>query len=377
MTSRAAPIPRVALAAIAVLAALLMLAAGARAATVTVAPGETLSDIALRHGVGVAELAAANGLSDPDLVRAGAALVVPEPDGAGDAGYDGAEAAATPARTGTGGHLIAPGETLSGIAARYGTTVAAVAEANGLTAPYLIVAGETLTIPAGGYADAGYMSPAGAGTTSDPEPGPEPEATAPAGAGGHIVAPGETLSRIAADHGTTVAALAAANGIADPDLIPAGRVLTIVPGGDGAAASGAAATARTAPADASVGDLITERALAHGVDPALARAVAWQESGWNQAITSEAGATGVMQLMPGTAEWLGDAVLGRPVDRHDLPDNVDAGVAYLAWLERATGGDLATTIAAYYQGLAGVRERGWYDDTRDYVDDVLALRDRM
>ena len=75
-----------------------------------------------------------------------------------------------------------------------------------------------------------------------------------------------------------------------------------------------------------------QHAARYGVDPSLARAIAWQESRWNQGARSHAGAIGVMQLMPVTARWLGRDVVGRPLDPHRLEDNIEGGVAYLRWL---------------------------------------------
>jgi soluble lytic murein transglycosylase-like protein len=50
---------------------------------------------------------------------------------------------------------------------------------------------------------------------------------------------------------------------------------------------------------------------------------------------------------------------------------------YLASLLKETGGDPRMAAAAYYQGLASVRSRGMFDDTKRYVDNVLALRGRF
>jgi soluble lytic murein transglycosylase-like protein len=122
--------------------------------------------------------------------------------------------------------------------------------------------------------------------------------------------------------------------------------------------------------------LIDLHAARHGVDPDLARAIAWQESGFQQQVVSSAGARGVMQLMPDTARWAGDDLLGRSINSRDAADNIEAGVAFLAWLHRRAGGT-SRTIAAYYQGLASVRRRGLYDDTKTYVSSVLALRGRV
>ncbi len=64
-------------------------------------------------------------------------------------------------------------------------------------------------------------------------------------------------------------------------------------------------------------------AIAHQLDPALVEAVAWRESRLRHGAVSPAGATGVMQLMPGTARDLG-------VDARDLRQNIHGGAAYLS-----------------------------------------------
>ena len=112
---------------------------------------------------------------------------------------------------------------------------------------------------------------------------------------------GETLGGIAASRGTTVSALVALNGIRDPGLIAAGRLLRIPAG---------AGPGLLVPTPG-VAELIALHSARYGVDPALARAIAWQESRWSQGARSSVGAIGVMQLMPATARWFGPAVLGR------------------------------------------------------------------
>lgn len=259
---------------------------------------------------------------------------------------------------------IEPGDTLSDLAARHGVTVGAIAGANGLADAHTIIAGRALTIP-----DGSASAPTSSSSSS----------SSSSSTGGYRVASGDTLSAIAARHGVSVSAVASANGLSDPNTIVAGRSLTI-PAASAATTANASTPvpAGMVPVDrGSVGSMITSAATRHGVDPELARAIAWQESGWNHASVSSAGALGVMQLMPDTARWLGTDVMGRDVDPRSISDNIDGGVALLGWLQRETGGDTRTTIAAYYQGLAGVRQRGWFDDTKDYVESVLALRGRV
>ncbi len=115
--------------------------------------------------------------------------------------------------------------------------------------------------------------------------------------------------------------------------------------------------------------LIGQSAGRYGVDPALVRAIAWQESGWWQGARSSAGAIGVMQLMPETAAWVGPALVGRRIDATDARDNIDGGTAYVAWLLRHAD-DRNRAVAAYYQGLGSVQSRGMFADTRQYVRSV-------
>ena len=319
----------------------LLLAIGlgaARAATITVAPGDTLGAIAARHGTSVSALARANGIADPALIHAGSRLVVPG---------GGSSAGMTPV---AGSYTVRSGDTLGAIAARHGTSVAALARANRIANPAIIGVGTRLVVPGAG-------APVGTGSSSAPA------------SGSHTVRPGDTLGAIASRHGTSIAALAALNGIGDPDVLTVGRVLSIPGGGPGLPSA-------TPTPSADVASLIAQHSARYGVDPALARAVAWQESRWTQSARSSVGAVGVMQIMPTTAKWFGPAVLGRRIDPSRLDDNIEAGVAYLGWLQRQSG-STRTAVGAYYQGLTSLRNRGAYDDTRDYVASVLSFRGRV
>ena len=130
------------------------------------------------------------------------------------------------------------------------------------------------------------------------------------------------------------------------------------------------------PGGPEVGAIINRYAAVHGVEPALARAVAWQESRWSQSALSHVGAIGVMQLMPETARWFGPAVLGRRIDPNRIEDNVEGGVAYIGWLLRQTG-STRLAVGSYYQGLRATRTRGFYDETKDYVASVMSFRGRV
>ena len=105
-----------------------------------VAWGETLSSISRRYGVTVNALAQANDIADPDFVRVGQPLVVPS-----DSPPVPSE---SPSLEGPIVHVVGPGETLSSIARSYDTTVWAIAVANSLANPSLILVNQTLVIPA-------------------------------------------------------------------------------------------------------------------------------------------------------------------------------------------------------------------------------------
>jgi soluble lytic murein transglycosylase-like protein len=115
----------------------------------------------------------------------------------------------------------------------------------------------------------------------------------------------------------------------------------------------------------------------NGVPAALASAVAWQESGFNNAMVSSANARGVMQVMPGTWTWVQENLAKRQLDPASPIDNVGAGVLYLGRMLAETGGDHALAAAGYYQGLASVRRIGMLPETQRYVANVLALRSRF
>jgi soluble lytic murein transglycosylase-like protein len=116
-----------------------------------------------------------------------------------------------------------------------------------------------------------------------------------------------------------------------------------------------------------------EEAATFGVPASLALAVAWQESGWQQSVVSRAGAVGIMQLMPATAAWVGEAMLGAPVDMYDTRQNVRAGVQLLAYYLTRYGGNHELVLAAYYQGQRALDLHGIYPVSRPYIASILAL----
>ena len=123
----------------------------------------------------------------------------------------------------------------------------------------------------------------------------------------------------------------------------------------------------------SIPSMIASAAASRGVPPALALAVAEQESGLNQSAIGAAGELGIFQLMPSTAAGLG-------VNPANLQDNIDGGTEYLAQM-LAEFGDPATALAAYNDGPGNVaRLQAQYGDdyftalpasTQAYVNAIL------
>ena len=115
----------------------------------------------------------------------------------------------------------------------------------------------------------------------------------------------------------------------------------------------------------------------YGVSPSLAAAIAWQESGFNNAMVSSANARGVMQVMPGTWDYVQQNLAPRPLDPSSATDNVHAGVLYLRQLLDADGRRREHRDRGLLPGPQSVRDRGLYDDTQRYVANVQALRSRF
>ena len=171
-------------------------AGSARGGSITVQPGDTLSDIADRQGVSLNQLMQANGITNPNMVVAGQKLVLP--------GSRRATAAAAPRALPTAPYTVKSGETLSEIADRFGTSTERLIKINGISNPNLVVAGTRLAIP-----------------------GRPSSSAAPRNAKEHVVRSGESLSSIAGSYGLPVERLVAINKIDDPDLVVSGTRLKL------------------------------------------------------------------------------------------------------------------------------------------------------
>jgi len=115
--------------------------------------------------------------------------------------------------------------------------------------------------------------------------------------------------------------------------------------------------------------IISSCAAKYGVSPSLIKAVIHAESGYNPNAVSNKGASGLMQLMPGTARSL------KVSNSLDPKDNVEGGVKYLRFLLDTFHGDVSLAVAAYNAGLNKVAKYGGippYNETRTYVNRVLS-----
>jgi LysM repeat protein len=248
----------------------------------------------------------------------------------------GATAAAAPTVVAATGYIVRPGDTLSAIAARHGTSVIALADANSISDPNRIRIGQLLRIPDTAAGLPGYT----AGT-------PDVEQ--------YTVQKGDHLALIARRFGIDLATLARTNGVGVHAPLRYGTVLQI-PGRLG----------RT-------NALLNRIAAQQGVDAKLVRAVAWMESGWQQNAVSPTGAVGIMQVEPYTGDWISRYLSPRPLDLHVAEDNVIAGCMLLRHLLAIHGGDAQAALAAYYQGDASIARHGLYSDTLRYRTVITSL----
>ena len=344
----------------------------------TVVRGDTVSAIAGRYGLSTTAVLKLNNLKSNSVIYPGQRIKLKA------ATAPAARTAAAPASTAARTYTVKSGDTLGGIAGRHGVRLSQVLSWNGLKVTSIIYPGQKIRL--------------GAGTAVAAAPA---KAAAPAAtrSASYVIKSGDTLSGIAARHGVKLADILSANRLKVTSIIypgqklaipgktaavqPASSVTPLVPSSflgytypaavvSSANKNKALLNASPVPSLAQMQSIVADTARRMGVDPALAQAFAYQESGFNQRAVSPANAIGTMQVIPSSGEWASDLV-GRKLNLLDPYDNATAGVAIIRQLIR-TSKSLDYAIAGYYQGQYSVNKHGMYTDTKRYVAAIKAHR---
>ncbi|MBB6404940.1 lytic transglycosylase domain-containing protein [Arthrobacter sp. AZCC_0090] len=355
-------------------------------ATYTIVRGDTISGIAARYGLNTNTVLQLNKLSANTIIYPGQQIKL---SGSGTAAPTPAPAAPSPApspsSSSSATYTVKPGDTLGGIAARNGVALSDVFSWNGLNGRSIIYPGQKLKVGPGTNAP----------VPAAPAPAPAPAAPAVANTGSYTIKSGDTLGGIASRLRVSLSSLLSANKLSMSTIIYPGQKLAI-PGAPAAPspvttplvpstflgytyppavvssanANKALLNASPVPSTTQMKGIVADTARRMGVDPSLALAFAFQESGFNQRAVSPANAIGTMQVIPSSGEWASQLV-GRKLNLLDPYDNVTAGVAIIRALVN-TSKDVNTAIAGYYQGQYSVSKYGMYDDTKAYVAAILA-----
>lgn len=383
--------------------------------TYKVRNGDTLWGISHKFGTTVAAIAQANSLHNVHLIYPGQTLVIPNQKtapaaapAAPAAAPQAAPSAPAPAASANNVYTVKSGDTLWGISRAHGVTIRSITAANRISNSSLIFPGQRLVIPAKNAP--ATTTPVAPATPAAPAP-VAPAAPAPIASSNTVytVQRGDTLWGIARAHGTSVNALVQLNRIADSSHIYVGQKLTISGTSNNASAATPAAPAApsqkqlvtnnfpgytypdatvqaanenknalinsSVPSRAEVQSMIVSTAQQMGVDPRLALAHAFVESGFDATAVSPANAIGTMQVIPSSGVWASQLV-GRDLNLLNPADNITAGIAIIRSLQNSAS-SLEEGIAGYYQGLGGVRRYGMRSDTVQYVAKVKAAMNRF
>ena len=334
------------------------------AAEHTVAPGEALSIIADQYAVSVETLVELNDLDDPNLIYAGQVLDLPNAP------------SAAPQATAT--HTVTAGDSLWAIAVRYGMTLESLAALNAVENPSLIFPGQVLDLSAQ-TTDADDTT-SDDDTTTDAGLGEEPATEDDDKAVMvHEVVAGDTLSGIASRYGMSLDSLLATNDLDRSSVIFPGQrivIATTVADIDPAVLANLPEDLVGDPERLALLPVFDRWADHYGVPADLTKSLAWFESGWNNELVSSAGALGIGQVLPITADFVSDVLIGETLDPLVPEENIRLSIRYLRYLLDETD-DVRLAIASYYQGLTATRRHGIYSSSEFYVDGIVALRDRF
>lgn len=354
------------------------------AQTYKVAAGDVMGSIANKLDVSLADVRRAAGNPAKDTIYVGQVLRF------GSSGTSKGSNAAPTSNSGSsqGSYTVKAGDTPSGIAISHNMSVSSFMALNNLSKGAIIKPGDKLQVSGGSSAPAKPKSSSKAPAAPKSNTG-----------GKYTVVSGDTLGHIAAKTGTPMNTLLKLNpGLTYSTVLKIGRTLktsgsaaapesttSVNPTGSkkplvgnsflgrtyksdvvrSANENKAELLSRNLPSRASMQSMVASTARSMGVDPSLAQAHAFQESGFSMSAVSPANAVGVMQVIPSAGAWA-EGLVGRKLDLLNPQDNVTAGVAIIrAHQGNAPSAELG--IAYYYQGATGVQRNGMYADTKNYV----------
>lgn len=177
----------------------------------TVQSGDTLSGIALKFSTTSNKLAQLNSISNPNLIYVGQRLLVNQSSNSNSSSSGQSSSTTTNTETSAASYTVKSGDTLSGIASQYNTTVNQIVSLNQLSNPNLIYVGQVLKLKNSQTTNSSSSSSSTAATT----------------VGTYTVKAGDTLSAIASRYSTSSSTLASLNSLSNPNLIYVGQVLKV------------------------------------------------------------------------------------------------------------------------------------------------------
>lgn len=344
--------------------------------TYTVKNGDTLSAIAGKHNMSLSSLLSKNNISASKVIFPGDKLKINGSAKSNDSKSSDKKSSSS----NTSSYTVKSGDTLSGIASKHDMSLSELLKVNNISSSKRIYPGDKIKV-SGGSSSSNSQAPS------------KPKAKTST----YTVKSGDTLGGIAVKHDMSLKALLDINPefsastplkvgaklkVSGSSVAPTGDVKQDKIGNTFEGRTYEDHVVRDANANKNYLDsidvpgrsemqaLVRSTAQSMGVDPALAMAHAYQESGFNMRAVSPANAVGVMQVLPSTSDWIASRI-GQDLNVLNPRDNVVAGVAVIAYNLDNTD-DLDTAIAAYYQGLAGVNKNGMYEDTKRYVASIKA-----